>query len=46
MGSYEKAIESYKNTITTAASLAASVMLVRGMVNEIFALGFPQITPL
>jgi mitochondrial chaperone BCS1 len=36
MGSYEKAIESYKNTITTAASLAASVMLVRGMVNEIF----------
>ncbi|KAJ3704252.1 hypothetical protein LUZ61_007957 [Rhynchospora tenuis] len=34
MGSYDKAIESYKKTLTMAASVAASVMLVRGMINE------------
>ncbi|KAL6848851.1 hypothetical protein ACP4OV_021434 [Aristida adscensionis] len=31
----DKAIESYKKTITTAASVAASVMLVRSVVNEV-----------
>ncbi|GJM89906.1 hypothetical protein PR202_ga06132 [Eleusine coracana subsp. coracana] len=35
MASYDKAIESYKKTITTAASVAASLMLVRGVVNEL-----------
>ncbi|KAL5202893.1 hypothetical protein ABZP36_013845 [Zizania latifolia] len=35
MASYDKAIESYKKAITTAASVAASVMLVRGVVNEL-----------
>lgn len=35
MASYDKAIESYKKTLTTAASVAASVMLVRGVVNEL-----------
>ncbi|KAJ4749999.1 P-loop containing nucleoside triphosphate hydrolases superfamily protein [Rhynchospora pubera] len=34
MGSYDKAIESYKKTLTMAASVAASVMLVRGVINE------------
>ena len=35
MASYDKAIESYKKAITTAASVAASVMLVRSVVNEL-----------
>ncbi|TVU01936.1 hypothetical protein EJB05_52583 [Eragrostis curvula] len=35
MASYDKVIESYKKTITTAASVAASLMLVRGVVNEL-----------
>ncbi|CAL5057500.1 unnamed protein product [Urochloa decumbens] len=35
MVSYDKAIESYKNAIATAASIAASLMLVRGVVNEL-----------
>ncbi|TVU01935.1 hypothetical protein EJB05_52582 [Eragrostis curvula] len=35
MASHDKAIESYKKTITTAASVAASLMLVRGVVNEL-----------
>ncbi|XP_078168661.1 AAA-ATPase At3g50940-like [Carex rostrata] len=35
MASYDKAIESYKKTLTTVASVAASVMLVRGVVNEL-----------
>ena len=35
MASYDKAIESYKRAVTTAASLAASAMLVRGVVNEL-----------
>ncbi|CAN6273207.1 unnamed protein product [Urochloa humidicola] len=35
MASYDKAIESYKNTIATAASIAASLMLVRSVVNEL-----------
>ncbi|KAJ4821426.1 P-loop containing nucleoside triphosphate hydrolases superfamily protein [Rhynchospora pubera] len=34
MGSYDKTIESYKTTLTMAASVAASVMLVRGVINE------------
>ncbi|KAJ4768687.1 P-loop containing nucleoside triphosphate hydrolases superfamily protein [Rhynchospora pubera] len=34
MGSNDKAIESYKTTLTMAASVAASVMLVRGVINE------------
>ncbi|GJM96048.1 hypothetical protein PR202_ga12853 [Eleusine coracana subsp. coracana] len=35
MTSYDKLIESYKNAITTAASFAASLMLMRGMLNEL-----------
>ena len=35
MATYDKAIESYKKAVTTAASLAASAMLVRGVVNEL-----------
>ncbi|KAF8693570.1 hypothetical protein HU200_038973 [Digitaria exilis] len=35
MASYDKAIESYKNGIATAASFAASLMLVRGVVHEL-----------
>lgn len=35
MASYDKAMESYKKAVTTAASLAASAMLVRGVVNEL-----------
>lgn len=35
MASYDKAIESYKKAITTAASVAASVMLVRSVMNEL-----------
>ncbi|KAF8653037.1 hypothetical protein HU200_062475 [Digitaria exilis] len=35
MSSYDKAIESYKNGIATAASFAASLMLVRGVVHEL-----------
>ncbi|KAJ4768686.1 P-loop containing nucleoside triphosphate hydrolases superfamily protein [Rhynchospora pubera] len=35
MGSYKKAIESYKETIAMAASLAASAMLLRGVVNDL-----------
>ncbi|KAJ1264335.1 hypothetical protein BS78_09G255600 [Paspalum vaginatum] len=35
MASYDKAFESYKNALTTAASVAASLMLVRGVVNEV-----------
>ncbi|OAY82697.1 putative mitochondrial chaperone bcs1 [Ananas comosus] len=35
MASYEKAIESYKKAVTTAASVAASAMLLRGVVNEL-----------
>ncbi|TVU34496.1 hypothetical protein EJB05_16331, partial [Eragrostis curvula] len=35
MATYDKAVESYKKAVTTAASLAASAMLVRGVVNEL-----------
>ncbi|KAL6615540.1 hypothetical protein ACP70R_037810 [Stipagrostis hirtigluma subsp. patula] len=35
MATYDKAMESYKKAVTTAASLAASAMLVRGVVNEL-----------
>ncbi|OAY66883.1 hypothetical protein ACMD2_24272 [Ananas comosus] len=35
MASYEKIIESYKRAVTTAASVAASAMLLRGVVNEL-----------
>nr|CAD1823964.1 unnamed protein product [Ananas comosus var. bracteatus] len=35
MASYEKAVESYKKAVTTAASVAASAMLLRGVVNEL-----------
>ncbi|KAJ3670830.1 hypothetical protein LUZ60_008256 [Juncus effusus] len=35
MASYDKTIETYKKTLTMAASLAASMMLVRGVVNEL-----------
>jgi mitochondrial chaperone BCS1 len=35
MASYDKTIESYKKTVTTAASVAASLMLMRGVVNEL-----------
>ncbi|KAL6842515.1 hypothetical protein ACP4OV_027359 [Aristida adscensionis] len=35
MTTYDKAIESYKKAVTTAASVAASAMLVRGVVNEL-----------
>ncbi|WVZ69799.1 hypothetical protein U9M48_018529 [Paspalum notatum var. saurae] len=35
MATYDKAIESYKKAVTTAASLAASAMLLRGVVNEL-----------
>jgi chaperone BCS1 len=35
MASYDKAIESYRKTVTTAASVAASLMLMRGVVNEL-----------
>lgn len=34
-GSYDKAIESFKKTLTIAASAAASIMLVRGVINEL-----------
>ncbi|TVU01927.1 hypothetical protein EJB05_52574, partial [Eragrostis curvula] len=33
--SYDKAMESYKQAMTTAASVAASLMLVRGVANEL-----------
>ncbi|CAN6331792.1 unnamed protein product [Urochloa humidicola] len=35
MASYDKAFESYKKALTTAASVAASLMLVRSVVNEV-----------
>lgn len=35
MASYDKAFESYKKALTTAASVAASMMLVRSVVNEL-----------
>jgi chaperone BCS1 len=35
MASYDKAFESYKKALTTAASVAASVMLVRSVVNDV-----------
>ncbi|KAL6618679.1 hypothetical protein ACP70R_033818 [Stipagrostis hirtigluma subsp. patula] len=35
MASYDKTIENYKKVITTAASVAASMMLVRSVVNEV-----------
>ncbi|KAL6610679.1 hypothetical protein ACP70R_040648 [Stipagrostis hirtigluma subsp. patula] len=35
MASYDKNIENYKKVITTAASVAASVMLARSVVNEV-----------
>ncbi|KAG0538367.1 hypothetical protein BDA96_03G229900 [Sorghum bicolor] len=35
MATYDKAMESYKKAVTTVASLAASAMLVRGVVNEL-----------
>nr|CAD1823968.1 unnamed protein product [Ananas comosus var. bracteatus] len=35
MASYEKAIESYKKAIAAAASVAASAMLLRGVVSEL-----------
>ncbi|XP_008777540.1 protein HYPER-SENSITIVITY-RELATED 4-like [Phoenix dactylifera] len=34
MASFDKAVESYKKTLAAAASLAASAMLVRSVVNE------------
>jgi len=35
MATYDKAIESCKKAVTTAVSLVASAMLVRGVVNEL-----------
>ncbi|KAL6618678.1 hypothetical protein ACP70R_033817 [Stipagrostis hirtigluma subsp. patula] len=35
MASYDKTIENYKKVITTAASVGASMMLVRSVVNEV-----------